>query len=210
MEISRNWAITHFLVFYGRPQNCQGACGCHLTYANVVQWVYNGAQGLLDVESSAILGLVGSNQFLLYPQYHSFKGCALPPSLCLTTLSLVYHSTPTTESVTWPLFFYFLSLCPFFHSHHCLDFSRLDCTYRLSTCLPASPLPHLYPPIHSLLICSPLFLKHNPDWVTPLWRDKSHQVWRVFLLNKGKNIKKIQISDIYIWIHSEALGQILS
>ena len=38
----------------------------------------------------------------------------------------------------------------------------------------------------------------------------SHQVWRVLLLNKGKNIKNIQISDIYKWIHSEALGQILS
>ena len=35
-------------------------------HANVVQWAYNEAQGLLEVKSSAILGLVGSNQFSLY------------------------------------------------------------------------------------------------------------------------------------------------
>ena len=26
--ISRNWATAHFLVSYGRPQNCCSACGC--------------------------------------------------------------------------------------------------------------------------------------------------------------------------------------
>ena len=25
--ISRNWASTHFLDFYGQPQNCHGTCG---------------------------------------------------------------------------------------------------------------------------------------------------------------------------------------
>ena len=40
------------------------------------------AQGLLEVESSSILDLVSSNQLLSYPMLcHSFKGCALPPSL---------------------------------------------------------------------------------------------------------------------------------
>ena len=55
---------------------------CHLAYANVLQPAYNEAQGLLVVESSTILDLVDSNQFMLYPQElcHSFKGCALPPS----------------------------------------------------------------------------------------------------------------------------------
>ena len=44
---------------------------------------YNEAQGPLEVELPATLDLVGSNQFLSYPQWlcHSFKGCALPPSL---------------------------------------------------------------------------------------------------------------------------------
>ena len=35
---------------------------CHLTYADVLQWVYNETQGSLEVEFSAILGLMGSNQ----------------------------------------------------------------------------------------------------------------------------------------------------
>ena len=47
--------------------------------------VYNEAQSqsLLEVKSSATLDLVGSNQFMLYPQRlcHSFKDCALPASL---------------------------------------------------------------------------------------------------------------------------------
>ena len=53
---------------------------CHL--ANVLQWADDEAQGLLKAESPAILGLLGSNQFchVLWP-CHSFKGCALPPSL---------------------------------------------------------------------------------------------------------------------------------
>ena len=56
---------------------------CHLAYANVLQWVHNEAQDQVEVNSSTILDLFGSNQFLLYPQwlYHSFKGHALPHSL---------------------------------------------------------------------------------------------------------------------------------
>ena len=38
---------------------------CHL--ANVLQWRYNEAQVLLEVESSTVLDLVGSNQFLSCP-----------------------------------------------------------------------------------------------------------------------------------------------
>ena len=51
----------------------------------VLQWAYTKAQGPLEVESSAILDLDDSNQFMSYPQLvsHSFKGCALPPS-CFT------------------------------------------------------------------------------------------------------------------------------
>ena len=42
---------------------------------------YSEAQVLLEVKSSTILGLIGSNQFMSYPRRlcHSFKGCALPP-----------------------------------------------------------------------------------------------------------------------------------
>ena len=45
--------------------------------------MYHEAQSPLEVESSAILGLNRSNQFLLYPQQlcHSSKGCALPSLL---------------------------------------------------------------------------------------------------------------------------------
>ena len=45
--------------------------------------MYSEAQGLLEVRSSAILELVGSNQFLWYPQQlcYSFNSWALPPSL---------------------------------------------------------------------------------------------------------------------------------
>lgn len=44
---------------------------------------YNEAQGPMEVKLSTNLDLVGSNRFLSYPPglYHSFKGCALLPSL---------------------------------------------------------------------------------------------------------------------------------
>ena len=56
---------------------------CRLASVLILQRVYNEAQGLLEAESSAILGLVGSNQFMSYPQglCQSFKSCALPASL---------------------------------------------------------------------------------------------------------------------------------
>ena len=46
---------------------------------NVSQWTSDEAGSPPDVEPSAVLGLVGSSQFLSYP--HSFEGCALPTSL---------------------------------------------------------------------------------------------------------------------------------
>ena len=74
-------------------------------------------QGPLEFESSTMLELVGSDQFMSYPQwwYHSFKGCALPPfppiSLCLSWIKW---------PCTWVIFGFcillflpvFLSLCP--------------------------------------------------------------------------------------------------
>ena len=44
---------------------------CHLD-ANVLQCAYNEAQGPLEVDSSVILDLVGSNQFLSCPMAMSF------------------------------------------------------------------------------------------------------------------------------------------
>ena len=35
--ISRNWATTHFLAFYGWPQNCHGASGGDIEHASVLQ-----------------------------------------------------------------------------------------------------------------------------------------------------------------------------
>ena len=40
----------------------------HLSHANRIQQACNEAQGLLEVKPSTILGLVDSNQFMLYPQ----------------------------------------------------------------------------------------------------------------------------------------------
>ena len=39
-EISRNWTTTHFLAYHGWPQNCHGAGGCVIWYANVLQRAY--------------------------------------------------------------------------------------------------------------------------------------------------------------------------
>ena len=68
---------------------------CHLTYASELQLAYNETQGLLEVKSSAILDLVGSNQFMSYPQWlcHSFKGCVL-----LLSLLFQYYICPTVPS----------------------------------------------------------------------------------------------------------------
>ena len=56
---------------------------CCLAYAHVLQWAYHEAQGLSEVKFSAILGLVISNQFMLYPQRlcHSVKSGTLAPFL---------------------------------------------------------------------------------------------------------------------------------
>lgn len=54
------------LAFYDEPLNCHGACGCVIEHMLIF---YNEAQGLLKVTSPAILNIVGSNQFLSYPQW---------------------------------------------------------------------------------------------------------------------------------------------
>ena len=57
--ISRSWATTHLLTFY---RIVMAFVGCRL--ADVLQWAYNEAQGPLEIESSAILDIISSDQFL--------------------------------------------------------------------------------------------------------------------------------------------------
>lgn len=56
--------------------------------------MYNEAQGLQEVESSTILGLIVSNQFLLHPQwlYHSPKGYALTRPSYLSSSYILYNN----------------------------------------------------------------------------------------------------------------------
>lgn len=53
-------ATTYVLTCHGQCLNCHGACGC-------IARVYREAPGRLGVESSSILGLVGSDQYLSCP-----------------------------------------------------------------------------------------------------------------------------------------------
>ena len=71
----------HFALFWLALELSWRWWVCHL--ASVLQRAYNDAQGPLEVKSSVILDLVGSNPFMSHPQglCHSFKRCALPPSL---------------------------------------------------------------------------------------------------------------------------------
>ena len=72
MKISGNCAATHFLTLYGWPWNGHGAGGCVIQLANVFQRANKEAQHLLEVESSAILDLTGSNQCSSRPMTMSF------------------------------------------------------------------------------------------------------------------------------------------
>ena len=55
----------------------------------------NEAQGPLEVESSAILGLIGSHQFLYIPKIicHSFQGALRPSVLSRSALNMAYVSS---------------------------------------------------------------------------------------------------------------------
>ena len=68
------------LTIYGWPQNYQGSYGYVIEHADVSQWGRNESQGLQEVQSSTILDLVSSNQFMSYPQElsHSCRGYVLP------------------------------------------------------------------------------------------------------------------------------------
>jgi len=80
---------------------------CHSAYAKVLQWVYNEAQGLLEIESSVILDLVGSNQFLSCWNIHfcNISQCLNIPK-CLN--SNKYPTGPLLNSQLQLLDFIFL------------------------------------------------------------------------------------------------------
>ena len=67
---------------------------CHS--ADVFQWIRSEVQSLLEVDFSAILNLVGSNQIMLHPQwlFHSLKDCVLPPPLLFQSLVLFLWGHP--------------------------------------------------------------------------------------------------------------------
>lgn len=71
-----------FWILYGWSWNCHGTFGMYLD-AKALQWVYNEAQSLLEVKSSAIMDLVGAKQFMLYPLglMSFFQRLSLAPSL---------------------------------------------------------------------------------------------------------------------------------
>ena len=63
---------------------------CNLANANVLQWAYNEAQGLLKFESSTILGLIGSNQFMSYSVLFFFNWRIIVIQCCIG-----FYHTPT-------------------------------------------------------------------------------------------------------------------
>ena len=65
---------------------------CHL--ANALQRAYNEAQSLLEVESSAVLDLVGSNHFLSCPVAMSFFQW-----LCPAPLSPISNVAPVSAAL---------------------------------------------------------------------------------------------------------------
>ena len=74
MGISRNWATAHFLTFIvglGTLMVPVGVSFSLLMCYNELM-CYTEAQGLVEVDSSAILDLFGSNQFMFYPRAMSF------------------------------------------------------------------------------------------------------------------------------------------
>ena len=60
--------LGHFSLFhlYCWPRNCHGVWGVSFSFADVLQWARTEAQGLEEVNSSAILALADSSQLMLF------------------------------------------------------------------------------------------------------------------------------------------------
>ena len=90
--------------------------------------MYNETQGLLEVKFSTILGLDGSYQFLLYPQWqcHSFKWlfpATFPPISTSVTLKILwsvlpFFPIPQILGNHWS-----------FYCFHSFIFSRMSCSW---------------------------------------------------------------------------------
>ena len=103
---------------------------CHL--ANVLQWPYNEAQGLLEVQSSTILDLVSSTSLCCVLWIcHSFKGCPLPPSL------LFHYHEITVYHVYSFLYCFYIQM--YLHPEYCIKFNVVlnftQITYHASSIL---------------------------------------------------------------------------
>ena len=100
-RISRNQITTHFLAFYGWPLLWHGLV-CHSAYANVLQWVYNKAQGLLEVQPYTILNLMHSKKVISYPQRLLLKVvlCPLPSYFISRSRWVGLKQSPLWREVT--------------------------------------------------------------------------------------------------------------
>ena len=79
VNISRNWATRHFWSLMVGLRSVTELVSISLVY--VLQWASTEVQGLVEVELSAVLGLLDSNQVVcVLGLCHSFKIYALPPA----------------------------------------------------------------------------------------------------------------------------------
>lgn len=96
--ISKKWANAHFLAFLATLGTVMAAAGVS------VGWLmhYNECTMRLEVRSSTIFSLEGSNQFMSYPQkiFHFFKACALLPSPCLKKVGKA-HINSNVRKLDW-------------------------------------------------------------------------------------------------------------
>ena len=101
-EISRNWATAQFVVFDDWPQNCPHTCECVIYLVRVFQWAYTETQGLVEVDLSTILDLLGSNQFMSCPRAVSFLKSLCPVTFPLRLMGQLHSSTQSILSTAAP------------------------------------------------------------------------------------------------------------
>ena len=84
MEISRNWATAGFLTFYGWPWNCHGTVGVSINKVMFYSEHTLRLEVLLEeVDSTAVLDLVGSNHLSCVPwSVILLNVVPCPPSSC--------------------------------------------------------------------------------------------------------------------------------
>ena len=112
----------------------------------------------MEVKSYAILGLVGSDEFLSCPQCHSLKGCALSPSLLSHNLEsgLSLGSHKLISYLT--SLFLFLESVPIFSFPSLFRFFSSELRLQTLHLSPFFPSPPPLPQVNSLLITSTVFI----------------------------------------------------